>query len=62
MTTTSGTTAAVALPPGGFGNGIFQAYVNGEERPAELHLDRLSAILAQRRAYAILVVASGGFA
>ncbi|MGW5675937.1 hypothetical protein ACWEV4_12810 [Streptomyces sp. NPDC003860] len=32
------------------------------ERPAELHLDRLSAILAQRRAYAILVVASGGFA
>ncbi|MEU9608930.1 hypothetical protein [Streptomyces sp. NPDC048057] len=33
MTTISGTTAAVALPPGGFGNGIFQAYVNGEERP-----------------------------
>ncbi|MFF0448818.1 hypothetical protein ACFYT4_20805 [Streptomyces sp. NPDC004609] len=32
MTTISGTSAA-ALPPGGFGNGIFQAYVNGEERP-----------------------------
>ncbi|MEU5974701.1 hypothetical protein [Streptomyces sp. NPDC047315] len=32
------------------------------ERPAELHLDRLSAILDRRRAYGILVVASGGFA
>ncbi|MFF6974341.1 MULTISPECIES: hypothetical protein [Streptomyces] len=31
MTTSSVTSAA--LPPGGFGNGIFRAYVNGRERP-----------------------------
>ncbi|MFE0425929.1 hypothetical protein [Streptomyces sp. NPDC058953] len=32
-TSTSSGTSAAALPPGGFGNGIFQAYVNGRERP-----------------------------
>ncbi|MEU5164092.1 hypothetical protein AB0G74_31375 [Streptomyces sp. NPDC020875] len=32
-TSTSSGTSAAALPPGGFGNDIFQAYVNGRERP-----------------------------
>ncbi|MFE0061463.1 hypothetical protein, partial [Streptomyces sp. NPDC059003] len=32
------------------------------ERPAELHLDRLSSLLDRRGAYAILVVGAGGFA
>ncbi|QEU89717.1 hypothetical protein [Streptomyces kanamyceticus] len=32
------------------------------ERPAELHLDRLSTLLDRRGAYAILVVGAGGFA